>query len=347
MPLLFTRSSMVFRLSRIDNSQKRYFLFTGVLVVIALLVSLRVGRYPLSLGDIGAIIFGGEIPPLSRGVFLSLRLPRSLMALLAGAGLGLAGSVFQLVFKNPLASPDIMGAASGANLGAALAIVVFGQTASLMAFSAFLGCILVVFLVISLAKLARNNSTVTFILAGIIMKAVSDAVIMILKFYADPERELAAIEYWAMGSLGSITSTKVLAILPFYLAGFAGLIIMRRHITVLGLEDDESRALGMNVKRVRVIVLAFASLTVASIICQTGLIVFIGLIAPHVARLALKRISFAWCVLSAMTGALIMLIADCLARSLYSSEIPISILTTFIGVPVLVYFMISRKAGKI
>ena len=330
-----------------ETSFKRYFVLMGALVVIAFLVSLLVGRYPLSLGDIGAVVFGGDVTPLSRGVFLTLRLPRTVMALLAGAGLGLAGSVFQLVFKNPLASPDIMGAASGANLGAAMAIVVFGQTASLMAFSAFLGCMLVVFLVILLAKLSRNNSTVTFILAGIIMKAVSDAVIMILKFYADPERELAAIEYWAMGSLGAITSTKVLAILPFFLAGFSGLILMRRHITVLGLEDDESRTLGMNVKRVRVVILAFASLTVASIICQTGLIVFIGLIAPHVARLALKRISFEWCILSAMTGASIMLIADCLARSLSGSEIPISILTTFIGIPVLVYFMISRKAGKI
>jgi iron complex transport system permease protein len=150
-----------------------------------------------------------------------------------------------------------------------------------------------------------------------------------------------------MGSLGAITSTKVLAILPFFLIGFTGLILMRRHITVLGLEDDESRTLGMRVKHIRVMVLAFASLTVASIICQTGLIIFIGLIAPHAARLALKRINFTWCVLSAMTGALIMLIADCLARSLSSFEIPISILTTFIGIPVLVYFMINRKAGKV
>ena len=331
-----------------DNpAQKRYFIFTGLLVMGAFFISLLVGRYPLSFRDIGAIVFGGEVPAISRGVFLTLRLPRAMMALLAGAGLGLSGSVFQLVFKNPLASPDIVGAASGANLGAALAIVFFGQSAVLMAFSAFIGCMLVVFLVIALARLRGNSSTVTFILAGIIMKAVSDAFIMILKFFADPERELAAIEYWAMGSLGAITASKLLAILPFFLAGFAGLILMQRHITVLALEDDESRTLGMRVRRVRVLVLAFASLTVASIICQTGLIIFVGLIAPHVARLALKRISFAWCLLSTMTGALILLIADCLARSLSGFEIPISILTTFIGVPVLFYFMLNRKAVNV
>jgi iron complex transport system permease protein len=319
----------------------------GLLVIAAFLISLRLGRYPLSTGDILAIIFGREISAISRGVFFTLRLPRTVMALLAGAGLGLSGSVFQQVFKNPLASPDIIGASSGANLGAALAIVFFGQSASLMAFSAFFGSMLVVFLVMNLARLSRNNSTVTYILAGIIMKAVSDAFIMILKFFADPERELAAIEYWAMGSLGAITASKLFTILPFFLVGFAGLVLMQRHIMVLGLEDDESRALGMRVKRVRVMALAFASLVVASIVCQTGLIIFVGLIAPHVARLALKRISFAWHALSAMTGALILLIADSLARSLSGFEIPISILTTFIGVPILLYFMHSRKAGRI
>jgi iron complex transport system permease protein len=329
------------------HSHNRYFFLMLLLVVAAFALSLRVGKYPLSVREIAAIIFDGTVSPLARGVFLTLRFPRTVMALLAGAGLGLAGSVFQLVFKNPLASPDIVGAASGANLGAALALVRLGQSAVLMTFSAFLGCMLVVFLVVALARLSRNNSTVTYILAGIIMKAVSDALIMALKFFADPEKELAAIEYWSMGSLGAITAAKLSAILPFFLIGFAGLILMRRHITVLGLEDDEGRALGVRVKRIRVMVMGFAALVVASVICQTGLIAFVGLIAPHIARLALKRISFAWCVLSAMTGALILLIADCFARSLSSVEIPISILTTFLGVPVLLYFMQNRKAGKI
>jgi len=331
----------------INFQQSKYFIFTALFCVMAFALSLRVGRFPLSAGEIAAIISGGEVSDITRVVFFTLRLPRSVMALLAGAALGLSGSVFQLVFKNPLAAPDIVGATSGANLGAALAIVMFGQNAVFMAFSAFIGSMLVVFLVISLARLSRNNNTVTYILAGIIMKAVSDAFIMILKFFADPERELAAIEYWAMGSLGAITAAKLTAILPFFLVGFIGLILMRRHITVLGLEDDESRALGMRVKRIRVMVLGFASLTVASVICQTGLILFVGLIAPHVARLVLKRISFAWCVLSAMTGALILLLADCLARSISNVEIPISILTTFIGVPVLLYFMQNRKKGKV
>jgi len=334
-----------------STASLKYFIFWGLLVIAAFVISLRVGRFPLSAGEIISITLGRwsnvDVSELSRGVFLTLRLPRVVMALLAGAGLGLAGSVFQLVFKNPLAAPDIIGATSGANLGAALAIVIIGQSVTVMAFSAFIGSMIVVFLVVSLAQLTRNNSTVTYILAGIVMKAVSDAFIMVLKFFADHEGQLAAIEFWAMGSLSAITAPRVMAILPFFLAGFTGLILARRHIAILGLEDDESRSLGVPVKGVRMIVLGLASLTVAAVICLTGLIAFIGLIAPHVARLAIKRISFAWCILSAFVGAFILLAADSFARGLANLEIPISILTTFIGVPILVYFMQSRKAGRI
>lgn len=331
--------------------QHQYFIIFGLLVIAAFVISLRVGRYPLSTHEIIAIIFGRvgdfNVSPMAQNVFLTLRLPRVVMALIAGAGLSLAGSVFQLVFKNPLASPDIIGAASGANLGAAIAIITFGQSVTAMAFSAFLGSTLVVFLVVILAQLTRGNNTVTFILAGIIIKSISDAFIMLLKFFADHESDLAAIEFWAMGSLSQITASRITAILPFFLTGFIGLIIIRRHIAILGLEDEESRALGVPVKYVRVIVLALGSLTVAAVICLTGLIAFVGLIAPHVARLALKRVSFSWCILSSLTGAFILLVADSLARGLTNFEIPISILTTFIGVPILLYFMHSRKAGKI
>lgn len=330
----------------IANS-RQYFWITGLLVCVAFAVSLHVGRYPLGFGEMFAAFFGGQVDETAKSVFLTLRLPRTVMAMLAGLGLGLSGAVFQLVFKNPLASPEIIGVSSGANLGAALAIVVFGHYAVVTATSAFFGGMLALLLVVALAALSRNNSTVTYILAGIIAKAVADAFIMMLKFFADPERELAAMEYWAMGSLANITAAKLLAVLPFFLIGISGLVLLRRQITMLGLEDDESRALGVRVRLIRITVLGFAALTVAAIICQTGLIVFAGLIAPHAARLALKRVSFAWCALSALMGAFILLVSDCVARGIASVEIPISIPTTLIGVPVLLYFMWSRKAGRV
>jgi iron complex transport system permease protein len=329
------------------HRQRKYLFITGLIVLATFITSLPVGRYPLPIGEIAAILTGGESDPMSRAVFFNLRLPRTVMALLAGGGLGMAGSVFQLIFKNPLAAPDIVGVSSGANLGAAVAVVMFGHSAALMTSSAFVGGILALLLVISMARLSRNSNAVTYILAGIIIKAVSDAFIMILKFFADPERELAAIEYWSMGSLSGITSSKLAVVAPFFIAGFVGLVLIRRQIILLGLEDDESRTLGVRIKLVRTAVLGLSALTVASIISQTGLIAFVGLIAPHAARLAIKRISFAWCVLSSMTGAAILLVSDCLARSISTVEIPVSIPTTFIGVPVLLYFMWRRKAGKV
>ncbi len=329
------------------QNRRRTFIIAGALVCAAFLLSLSAGRYPLDARDILAALFGGAVDPTAKSVFLTLRLPRTVMALLAGAGLGLAGSVFQLVFKNPLASPEIVGVSNGANLGAALAVVLFGQSAALTAGFAFLGGLLALLLVIALANMSRNNSTITYILAGIITKAVADAFIMTLKFFADPEKELAAMEYWAMGSLSGVTASKLMSILPFFLAGVLGLVLLQRQIALLGLEDDESRTLGVRVKAVRMAVLGFAALTVAAVICQTGLIVFAGLIAPHAARLALKRVSFSWCALSALIGAFILLISDSIARGISTVEIPVSIPTTFIGAPVLLYFMHRRKAGKV
>ena len=327
--------------------QTRFILLTGILVFIAFIVSLHVGRYPISIAEIFNIVTGGEAPEMTRRVFMYLRLPRTVMALLSGLGLGLAGSVFQMIFRNPLAAPDIVGVTSGANLGAALAVILFGNIAIVMAPFAFFGGMLALLMVVGLAKLSRNPGTVTIILCGIVLKAISDALIMILKFFADPDRELAAIEYWAMGSLSNITASKLIAVLPFFIVGYLGLILIRRHIKLLSLEDDESKTLGVRLKIIRTTVLGLAALTVASIISQTGLIAFAGLIAPHAARLALRKTTFSWCVLSSLMGALILLISDSIARGLSIVEIPISIPTTFIGVPILLYFLYRRKTGYI
>lgn len=327
-----------------ERHHNTYFIVAIILVIMMLIISICAGKYPLSGRDIMALLFGEKANDIKYNVFYTLRVPRSFMVLLAGVGLGMAASVFQLIFKNPLAAPDIIGVSSGANLGAALAIVLFGHSTMLMATSAFVGGILVVLMVITLAQIVKYNSTQTYILAGIIVKAISEAIIMVLKFYADPEKELAAIEFWSMGSFGNITAAKIRVIFPIFMIGFIGLILMNRQLPLLGLNEDESRMLGVRVKTVRIIVLTFSTMMVAAIICLTGLITFVGLISAHIARLILKRVSFSWCMLSALIGALILLVADCLARSIYSVEMPISILTTLIGVLGLIYIMFKRKA---
>lgn len=323
--------------------QTAMFVAVILLMLAAFVISICIGQFSISLDEIRRILTGGEVSDITRKVFMNLRFPRTCMAMLAGIGLGTSGCIYQTIFKNPLASPDIVGVAPGANLGAAIAIVMLGGSTLSIATGAFCGGIIVVALVMAIVKIAPTNTTVTYVLAGIIMSHISKAFIMILKFFSDPENELAAIEFWTMGSLANVTAKKTLAIFPIFLVSLIGLILLRRQIDMLSLNEDECRMLGVNVSTVRTIILIFSTLMTASIISVTGLISFVGLIAPHVARMMLKKTGFDTTIMSALVGAVVLLVSDTLARSIYSAEIPISILTTLIGVPILVYFMLKQK----
>ena len=312
-------------------------------VITAAVVSVCVGKYTITTADIQAILKGEPVQEMTRKVFTTLRLPRTVMALIAGVGLGIAGSVYQIIFKNPLASPDIIGIAGGANLGAAVAIVSVSTSGMIaIAAGAFWGGLIAVVCVMLLVKATRSRSTSTYVLAGIVINAISKAVIMALKYFADPENELAAMEYWEMGTFGNTTLSKLLSILPMFLIGLAGILLLRRQIELMSLSDNECRALGVRLRPVRAAVLALSTLMVGSIISVTGLISFAGLIAPHTARLMLRRNDSTTIIMSGLVGAFVVLTADILARVLYSAELPISILTTVIGVPILIYFLCAR-----
>ncbi|MDR7855569.1 iron ABC transporter permease [Tissierella sp.] len=309
-----------------------------VLLCVAFLISIGVGRYLIPIKDIFKIFLGGEVDDTARMVFFNLRLPRTIMLLIAGMGLSIAGSVYQTIFKNPLATPDIIGVSSGATLGAAVCIVFLAGGTFTIAFSSFVGGVLAVFVAIGLTKIS-NKGIASFVLAGIVIGSLSNGFIMILKYFADPERQLAAIEFWSMGSFAGVTSEKLFSILPFYLFGIIMLVLFRWQINILSLSDDEGKSLGLQVEKIRLYVILAATLVVASIVSITGLVSFIGLIAPHIARMIMKRNDFNTAIFSGLIGAIILIIADCLARSIGSSEIPISILTTFIGAPYLAYLM--------
>ena len=312
-------------------------------VITAAVVSVCVGKYSITTADIRAILVGGQVDEMTRKVFITLRLPRTVMAVIAGIGLGMAGSVYQIIFKNPLASPDIIGIAGGANLGAAIAIVSVSTSGMIaIAAGAFWGGLIAVVCVMLLVRATRATSTSTYVLAGIVINAISKAVIMALKYFADPENELAAMEYWEMGTFGNTTLSKLLSILPMFLIGLAGILLLRRQIELMSLSDNECRALGVRLRPVRAAVLALSTLMVGSIISVTGLISFAGLIAPHTARLMLHRNNSTTIIMSGLVGSFVVLAADILARILYSAELPISILTTVIGVPILVYFLCTR-----
>lgn len=312
-------------------------------VITAAVVSVCVGKYTITTADIQAMLKGEQVQAMTRKVFTTLRLPRTVMALIAGVGLGIAGSVYQIIFKNPLASPDIIGIAGGANLGAAVAIVSVSTSGMIaIAAGAFWGGLIAVVCVMLLVKATRSRSTSTYVLAGIVINAISKAFIMALKYFADPENELAAMEYWEMGTFGNTTLSKLLSIRPMFLIGLAGILLLRRQIELMSLSDNECRALGVRLRPVRAAVLALSTLMVGSIISVTGLISFAGLIAPHTARLMLRRNDSTTIIMSGLVGAFVVLTADILARVLYSAELPISILTTVIGVPILIYFLCAR-----
>ena len=323
------------------------FCMVGVFLLAGAVASFCVGKYPISVPQIAALITGGEVQDMTSKVFFTLRVPRTIMAVLGGMGLGLAGGVYQNIFKNPLASPDIIGISSGANMGAAIAIVSVSGTMVSIAVGAFAGGLAAVMLVMILVQATKSNATSTYVLAGIIISALANTVIMLLKYYADSESELAAIEYWTMGSLASITASKVWAILPFWLVGFGGLLLLHRQIGLLSLNEEECRALGVRLGPIRITVLLMSTLLVASVICVTGLISFAGLIAPHIARMMIRRQNSQTLMLSSLVGGGVLLISDILARTLYAAELPISILTTLIGVPILLWFMCKRRGGVV
>lgn len=320
-----------------------YQFIIGLMILgIAFILSITVGRYHISIEDFGKILLGRQVDATIKMVFFHLRLPRTIMVILGGMGLGIAGSIYQMIFKNPLATPDIMGVSSGANLGAAIAIIFFTGGSFVLGFTAFLGGLLAVFTAIGLTNLSRDKGISSIVLAGIVITSMAQGIIMMLKYFADPEMQLAAIEFWSMGSFAGITLDKLLAVLPFFILGIIILFLLRWQINILSLSDDEGRSLGVNVTVIRTFAIIGSTLVVASIVSVTGLITFIGLMAPHIGRIIRKKNDFNTGIFSGIIGAIILIIADSLARSISSSEIPISILTTFIGAPYLAYLIVTQ-----
>ena len=313
-----------------------------VLLLLAVLVwSVITGQYPLTLKS----LLSGDT--MSIMVFKRLRLPRALMGVIGGFGLSISGYIYQLIFKNPLASPDIVGVSSGASAGAALAIVVVSASAPVISVSAFIGAVTALIITLLTAYLVPGRNSYTIVLAGIAIHSVAQTILMFLKLAADPEKQLASIEYWIMGSLNGI-SRDSLAI-PFLttLAGFIIMAMLYRQVLILSTSEEEAVSLGVNVAILRFIILMLATLVVSSIICVTGLISFIGLIAPHIARLLTKRNDIFTYITSGLTGAILLTLADILARSVSTSELPVSIFTSLLGAPLLIILLIraNKKEG--
>ena len=319
------------------TAKTKYLCTLGAVVLIALgFASLFVGKYPLSLEK----LLAGDA--LQIRVFLTLRVSRTLVGIIGGVALGITGFVYQTAFRNPLASPDIIGVSSGASAGAAAGIL-FLSGATAVTISAFAGALLAVILSLALSGLDRGGRNSTIVLAGIAVHAIAQTILMALKLTADPEKELAAIEYWIMGSLSGISAYSIGGNLILCVLCMIVLLILHRQVILLSAEEGEARMLGVNVQFLRVLILIVATLSVAAVVSLTGLISFVGLLAPHGARLLTKNNRLGTMTLSGLLGGILLIGADILARSIAATELPVSIFTNLLGAPFLIFLILRGR----
>ena len=319
------------------TAKTKYFCITGAILMAALAcISLFVGKYPLSVGK----LLAGD--PIQWRVFLTLRCSRTLVGVTGGFALGIAGFVYQTVFRNPLASPDIIGVSSGASAGAAAGIL-FLSGAAAVTVSAFAGALLAVIFALALSSLDRSSKNSSIVLAGIAVHSLAQTILMCLKMTADPERELASIEYWIMGSLSGISGYSIPGNLILCVICMGVLFVLHRQVMLLSAEEGEARMLGVNVGVLRLVILLVATLVVASVVSLTGLISFVGLLAPHGARLLTKNNRIGTMLLSGILGGILLCGADILARSAAATELPVSIFTSLLGAPFLIFLIVRER----
>lgn len=313
---------------------------SGAAVMLALFfLSLFVGKYPLVLSK----ILAGDSMQVK--VFLTLRLSRAVVGLIGGFALGIAGFVYQTIFHNALASPDIIGVSSGASAGAAAGILFF-QGATMITVCAFGGAIIAVVFALLLSTLDKSGRKSTVILAGIAVHSLAQTVLMCFKLVADPEKQLASIEYWIMGSLNGINSHIIGGNIAVCLVCLVALFVLHRQSILLATEETEAKMLGVNIFRMRLLLLIFSTITVSCIVSMTGLISFIGLLAPHSARKITGNNHLSTMILGGIVGSCLLLGADILARSVAATELPVSIFTSILGAPFLI-ILIFRGRQKL
>lgn len=327
------------------------FALLALATLAAMLLALTIGRYPIGVSDIaaylGATVGLSTIPheryDLLHNLVVEIRLPRVLAAVLIGGSLASSGAAFQAIFRNPLVSPGMLGVLGGASFGAALGMLLSGDWLVVQAL-AFAAGLLAVAIAVAIANLFGPASMVMLILGGLITGALFTSLLSIAKYVADPYDQLPAIVYWLMGSLGAVGLEQVKWCAAPMLAGIGVLAVLGRALDALSMGDDEARSLGVPVHAVRYGVIAAATLVSALSVSMAGMIGWIGLIVPHLARLLVGPGNARLVASSAVAGALFLLLADCIARTAASAEIPIGIITELLGIPA--FLLILGRARR-
>jgi iron complex transport system permease protein len=324
------------------------------LLPIALLIgSLFVGRYQTpvsavvdeSMKAFSSLFFGTPASvSIQHTVLFNVRLPRILAALLVGAALSTAGVSFQGIFRNPLVSPYILGVGAGAGFGACLAILLW-DSYLLIQLMAFAFGLLAMFAAISMGKASKGAGTLVFVLSGIIVSSMFTALTSLVKYIADPYDELPAIVFWLMGSLATVRYGDLFYIaLPMFIGALV-LFLLRWRINILSLGDEEAKALGMNVEKMRLIIIVCATLMTSAAVSVSGVIGWVGLVVPHISRMIVGPNYSRLLPMSMVIGASFMLLVDDLSRTIAATEIPLGILTSLVGAPLFAYLIRRGRMG--
>jgi iron complex transport system permease protein len=329
-----------------------WLLALGLLLAV-LLWALAVGQFALSPQQLGQALWAAltgapsPLPPHAETVLWNIRLPRIAAGMVVGAALAAAGAAYQGMFRNPLVSPDILGVSAGAGLGAVLGIFM-GWSMVVVQLLAFGGGLAAVAVVVAVAaSVRRHDPVLVLVLAGIALGALLGAGIALIKTLADPNTQLPSITFWLMGGLSAVTLQEVRVTAPLMLAALLPLVLLRWRINLLGLPDEEALALGVQVGRLRLLLVACATLGTAAAVSLAGIVGWVGLVVPHVARLLVGANFVRLLPASVLLGAGFVVAADTLARTATRIELPLGILTALVGAPFFLYLLArtGRREG--
>ncbi len=315
----------------------------AVLLAFAVLLASVLGPYPMAPGDVVAAVARRLAGQSTAGpidtILFQIRLPRVLAALLVGAALAAAGASYQTLFRNPLVSPDILGVSAGAGFGAVLGILLSLPVLAIQGLGFATG-LLTVGIVYALARALRSqNEILVLVLAGIVVGALAGAGISLVKILADPYNQLPAITFWLLGSLSGIKVSDVQIVAPLVILGLVPLALLRWRIGVLSLGDDEARALGVMSGWCAGVVIVAATLITATAVSVSGVIGWIGLVIPHMARLLVGPRFDRVLPAAVLMGAAFLVVIDAVARTAARIEIPLGLLTALFGAPVFVWLL--------
>ena len=321
---------------------------TAVLIA-GLLLAFTVGRYPVSLAELASVLFSkitahrADVSPAVESVIMQVRGPRVLAAALVGAALAVAGTAFQGLFRNPLVSPDILGASSGAALGAVIGIFFSLGVIAIQAF-AFVGGLLAVAAVYVIGSAVRSRDPIlVLVLTGVVVGSLLGAGVGLVKYLADPYNQLPAMTFWLLGSLAAANVSDLLPLFGPVAVGTAVLIALRWRMNVMSLPEEEARSLGVATGPLRIAIVAAATLTTSASVATAGIIGWVGLVVPHLAR-SLVGPDFARLLpAAAILGGGYLLLIDTLARTAAEVEIPLGILTAVVGTPFFIWLLASMQ----